>query len=226
MWQTRTEFFRETERALFEDAPLDGRARVVEVGCGEGGNLVNLFGRAQRQPALVVGVDLFREKLRFAAEQVSGARFVCGDAARLPLASEAFDLVICRDVLHHVETPDNVLAEMRRVCAPGGSVIVIEPNGRNPLMRAFGRLIAAERVILDNSPASVAAAVGRHFASPRLIMKQPLPVFRAIFHYQYGCPWLERVPPVAWAMRWLNRIAAQAVAQDRWAYIVVLSKKT
>ncbi len=105
-------------------------------------------------------------------------------------------------------------------------MIVIEPNGRNPLMRLFARLVPAERAALDNSPARVAAAVARHFASPQMVMKQPLPLFRAVLHYRYGCPWLERLGPVAGAIGWLDRIAARIFTGDRWAYIVVLAQKT
>lgn len=224
-WQTGTEFFSGTERALFEDVPIEGSTRILEVGCGEGGNLVNLFARGRQRPRFVAGVDLFYQKVRFAAAQVPQARFLCADAARLPLKSESFDLVICRDVLHHVDAPDKVLRELRRVCAPRGTVLIIEPNGRNPLMHLFALSTPSERAAHGNSPASVTAAVSRHFASFRVIMKQPFPLFRAVLHYRYGLPWLERVRWITAAMARLDRFAGRVVPPDRWAYIVIVCHK-
>ena len=49
-----------------------------------------------------------------------------GDAARLPFAAGAFDIVTCRFAFHHFEQPASVLAEMVRVCRPGGAVLLCD----------------------------------------------------------------------------------------------------
>jgi len=47
-----------------------------------------------------------------------------GDAAALPFTDGAFDLVVCRAALHHFPDPAVQIAEMARVCRPGGRVVV------------------------------------------------------------------------------------------------------
>lgn len=50
----------------------------------------------------------------------------CGDVTALPYPDGSFDIVTCRYAFHHFPDPLAVLKEMRRVCAPGGRVVVID----------------------------------------------------------------------------------------------------
>ena len=50
----------------------------------------------------------------------------CGDVTALPYRDGSFDIVTCRYAFHHFPDPLAVLKEMRRVCAPGGRVVVID----------------------------------------------------------------------------------------------------
>lgn len=49
------------------------------------------------------------------------------DAARLPIAADSFDVVICAELLEHVFDPHPVLAEAFRVLQPGGRLLVTAP---------------------------------------------------------------------------------------------------
>ena len=53
-----------------------------------------------------------------------GVERVPGDADALPFADGSFDIVTCVHSLHHVPHPDTALAEMARVLAPGGRLVV------------------------------------------------------------------------------------------------------
>ena len=121
LWQTQSPYFADTERALLQGFPVaDGQA-ILELGCGEGGNLANLLRGTSARPRLLIGVDLFARKLSFARAQGIPARFVCGDALTLPFRDGVFDAILCRDVLHHLEHPEVALAGLRRLCKPDGS---------------------------------------------------------------------------------------------------------
>lgn len=52
---------------------------------------------------------------------------VVGSALALPFAAEAFDGIICTEVLEHVPEPEQALREMARVLRPGGQVYVTVP---------------------------------------------------------------------------------------------------
>jgi len=193
---------------------------VLEVGCGEGGNLVNLLAAGAARPRMIVGVDLFERKLSFARAEGVAGHFVCGDALALPFRDRVFDAILCRDVLHHVEQPERVMAELRRVCKAGGTAWVIEPNGRNPLIWGLARLRPHERGQLRNSVASITALGTRWFPHVEVEVRQPLPIYRLALHYQFGFPRLGSFRPCQATLDALDRAFRVLWPLRAWAYIV------
>jgi len=96
-------------------------ARVLDLGCGTGEGARQLKRRYPR--ALTVGLDIAPGMLREARHRSRPFRRferMCGDAYRLPLADASIDLVFGNLLLQWCDTPDEVLAEIRRVSRPGG----------------------------------------------------------------------------------------------------------
>ena len=95
-------------------------ARILDCGCGTGANLVMLshYGRA-------FGFDLSWQGLEF-SRGYGQARVTHASIARIPFASDTFDLVTAFDVLYSVSDEDEAQAvsEMKRVLRPGGSIIL------------------------------------------------------------------------------------------------------
>jgi len=91
--------------------------RVLDAGCGTG---YALAGLARRYPgAVAVGLDLSRGMLTAARAGAGAVPLACGEVERLPLADASMDLVFSNLVLHWCDA-ERVLAEFRRVLAPGG----------------------------------------------------------------------------------------------------------
>lgn len=216
-WQTRGPVIASTERRLVSVAA--GGGRLLEVGCGEGGNLFHLGPR----PELTVGLDYSRAKATFASGSLPWARFVCADAVRLPFRGGVFDRVLCRDLLHHLRETDQpeAVAELFRVCRPGGEVVVIEPNGRNPLIAVFALLVPAERGMFRSTPARVSALVRSMASRIAVEAAQPLPVARALLHYRFGAPGLGRRRAVARLLGGIDAALGRLAPRSLWAYIVV-----
>ncbi len=99
-------------------APAPERARVLELGCAAGGNLIPL---AARFPgARFVGVDLAERHIqaahrRIAALGLTNIETRRGDLAQLSFAAESFDYVICHGVFSWV--PEAVQEAIFRICA-------------------------------------------------------------------------------------------------------------
>ena len=99
--------------------------RVLDVGCGPGTITVDLACRVPRGD--VIGLDAAGDVLE-AARQEAGrqgrpnVRFEAGDVYHLAFADATFDVVHAHQVLQHLADPVAALAEMRRVCRPGGLV--------------------------------------------------------------------------------------------------------
>ena len=52
--------------------------------------------------------------------------YMLGDAAELPFTAASFDLVACRLAVHHFSGAASTIAEMARVCKPGGRVMLVD----------------------------------------------------------------------------------------------------
>lgn len=95
-------------------APL----RILDAGCGTGGNLRTLASMGQ-----VVGLD--RSPLALAhARHAQPGRVLRGDVQSLPFPSGSFDLVTSFDVIYMVPDDEAALRELARVTRPGGHVLV------------------------------------------------------------------------------------------------------
>ena len=99
--------------------------RVLEVGVGTGINAL-LYPR----DCSVTGIDLTSSMLDKARDRVERAgienmRLLEMDAADLKFADDTFDIVYAPYVISVVPDPIAVVREMRRVCRPGGRVIIL-----------------------------------------------------------------------------------------------------
>jgi len=91
--------------------------RVLEVGCGEG--VVTRYIAERLGSARVDGIELDAEALLLAQGRCPGASFVRGDVYDLPVRSRSYDLVVCLEVLEHLQDPGRALREIRRVSRGG-----------------------------------------------------------------------------------------------------------
>jgi ubiquinone/menaquinone biosynthesis C-methylase UbiE len=105
-------------------------ARVVDLGCGPGDIAIRLSRAAAT--AQITGVDgspamlaLARAALRSA--QLEGrVGFVDGRLPGVPLPDGSFDLVLSKDMLHHLPDPQVLWSEVRRLGRPGAAVCVMD----------------------------------------------------------------------------------------------------
>lgn len=103
-----------------------GGLRILEVGVGTGLSLSDY-----RRDNRVVGIDLSTDMLRVAKERVEreGLTHVDGllemDAGKLAFADGSFDVVVAMYVMTVVPDPVGTMAELERVCKPGGDVVIV-----------------------------------------------------------------------------------------------------
>jgi SAM-dependent methyltransferase len=213
-WQTQCYSGTLESRLLGHIAARPGQ-RLLEIGCGEGGNLFNL----RRLPVDRFGVDYSRAKAHF-ARAASAALTAVADAARLPFADDSFDFVLIRDVLHHVPNPTGVVAEARRVLARGGRLVVIEPNARSPLILLHAALVPAERGVLRSRAEALRAQL---LAAPLEIVVEerlwPLPIERVLLNPKFGLPALGRRPLVQRMLGFIDALARRVLPSAAWGYL-------
>lgn len=99
--------------------------RVLDAGCGVGygAELLSQAGASE-----VVGVDNSEAAIELARNASDNVSYQVGDVRRLAFDDGAFDLVVCFEVIEHVDEPLLVLDELARVLRPGGMLLVSSPN--------------------------------------------------------------------------------------------------
>lgn len=118
--------------------------RVLEVGVGTGLSLPYY-----RRDCRITGIDVSPEMLAKARQRQQQAG-LCNieallemDAEHLEFADQSFDCVLAMYVVSVVPHPERLLAEMRRVCAADGDIIIINHfASRHPLLRTMEKGLA------------------------------------------------------------------------------------
>jgi SAM-dependent methyltransferase len=130
--------------------------RVLDYGCGRGEDALMLV-RAGAEH--VTGFDISDGEIEHARRSAAEAgfadrtTFVVADAHDLPFEDGAFDVVRGNSILHHLEL-ERALAELRRILAPGGRAVFVEPLAHNPLLR-LGRALTPMARTADEHPFTV-----------------------------------------------------------------------
>ena len=116
---------------FFSRIPIEPGMRILDVACGAG----QISIPAARAGAKVTGIDIAanlieQARARAQAENLD-ARFDEGDAEMLPYEDSSFDLVISLIGAMFAPRPELVAAELKRVCRPGGRIIMANwtPSG-------------------------------------------------------------------------------------------------
>lgn len=115
-------------RGLVDEAlvgRLPAAARLLDAGCGTGGMLAYLQKRTADME--LSGVDAAEQAVRY-CQQRGLAAVQQGWVEALPFADDAFDAVLCLDVLYHSDVHEQqALAELARVLRPQGLLLLNLP---------------------------------------------------------------------------------------------------
>ena len=108
---------------------------LLDVGCGDGTKLNML----QPDPGCAVtGVDISRVAVAMAKESFPRGQFHTLDIQTTPLPGN-YDVVICSEVLEHVEADVSALKNIRAACA--GTLVLTVPSGpRDATLRRWGHV--------------------------------------------------------------------------------------
>lgn len=117
---------------------------ILEVGVGTGLSLP-LYSRGVR----VTGIDVSREMLDIARRRVAREllpqveAILEMDAQAMSFPDARFDKVVAMYVVSVVPDPKKLVAEMRRVCKPGGDIVIVNHfSSRNPVLGRMETLLA------------------------------------------------------------------------------------
>jgi SAM-dependent methyltransferase len=100
---------------------------VLDVACGPG-LVVSAFAESVKY---AIGIDLVpamidQARALQAQKQLTNVSWQLGDVLPLPFPDNSFSIVISRYALHHLSDPRGALFEMKRVCTPGGRLVLCD----------------------------------------------------------------------------------------------------
>jgi len=122
-------FFQDVKRDSVRIIADAGPARVLDAGCGTGGDLAALASTLPRNCG-IAGIDASASLLARAAERTAGTGDRCllvrGDILDMPFSNGVFDACRIDRVLQHIHEPQRAIRELTRVLAPGGILVAFD----------------------------------------------------------------------------------------------------
>ncbi|MFH1941502.1 MAG: class I SAM-dependent methyltransferase [bacterium] len=107
-------------KGIFRELNAWNGLKVLDVGCS-GGMLLHLLSNHCLE---VFGLDINDSVLRATD---FGEDFICGNAMRMPLKDESFDVIICSHLLEHLPSFDACIQEMQRISRIGARIFILYP---------------------------------------------------------------------------------------------------
>ncbi|HEX6292406.1 MAG TPA: methyltransferase domain-containing protein [Herpetosiphonaceae bacterium] len=158
-----TESVRGYRQRMLDLTPTAPGQRILDVGCGIGTVAMQLA-EAVGSSGQVVGVDknevFIREAQRRAVERSLPVAFQVGDAARLELPDQSFDVVRTERTLMYLDQPERALDEMMRVLRPGGQIVIFEFDYDGTMIDAPNRELT-RRIVRIISDSVASSSIGR-----------------------------------------------------------------
>lgn len=113
-------FYKELIKVIKPLRPIS----ILDVGCGEGFTLKKL--QEKKIGKKNEGIDYSTDAIKIGKKLYPGLTLSRGDIYNLKYADNSFDVIICTEVLEHLDDPKKAIQEMKRVASK--HLIVSVPN--------------------------------------------------------------------------------------------------
>lgn len=106
--------------------------KILDVGCASGWFLHELS--KQYHKTKCFGIDVYGQAISYGKKRYPSLVLKKADAHSLPFPDKSFDVIVCTEVLEHVENPEKVIHEIKRILTDDG-LAIIEMDTGNLLFR-------------------------------------------------------------------------------------------
>ena len=138
----RTQYFREQDQTtkkfvipyLEQARPIDASCSVLEIGCGEGGNLVAFLDTGCK----VIGIDIVQSRIDKAHElldnhpHAKNLHLICDDMYNRSSKDGSYDVLIMRDVIEHIHNQEKFMGFVKQFMTKDSVFFLAFPPWYNP----------------------------------------------------------------------------------------------
>lgn len=139
------EYFQGARLDYISELPVNPEARILEIGCGEGGT--GYLALKEGRCAAYCGVELLPGPASKAKERISEVVVGNVELIDLPWLPDSFNALILSEVLEHLVDPWAVLKKLHPLLKPGAKVFASSPNVSNH--RVIRMLMRGDWVLTD-----------------------------------------------------------------------------
>ncbi|MCK4352482.1 class I SAM-dependent methyltransferase [candidate division WOR-3 bacterium] len=134
-WQNKSNInqYLEVNRIDFYKEVIDKiqpylKGKIIDVGCGTG-DFLRLLKNKYPSCLEIFGSDISDASIERCKNIIPDGKFIQSDIFHLNFKDKYFDVVICMELLEHIEFPHDALKELTRICKTNGYAILTVPNG-------------------------------------------------------------------------------------------------
>jgi len=123
--------------------------KVIDVGCGDGVYTYEIY--KQTRPKKMYGVDSSREAIKIANKifaRYKNLQFSFANLYNLVKKRGSYDIALVRGVIHHVDYPEKAIKSIANIAK---EIIILEPNGYNPLLKVIEKISPYHRFHKEKS---------------------------------------------------------------------------
>lgn len=112
--------------------PITAGMDVLEIGCGDGGNLLPFSEMGCNTLGVDIAAGRIKDAITFFEEAGAKGKFIASDIFKIKELEHNFDLIICHDVLEHIEDKRTFLSNLKKYLKAGGIVFMSFPAWQMP----------------------------------------------------------------------------------------------
>lgn len=155
-------------KLILEMLQLTDKDKILDVGCGEG-YVLNLIDKGKAIGEDISDTAIFKAKSKLNGKSIS---IVKSDVQNMPFKTESFNKIYCTELLEHVNHPNDVISEIKRVSQKDSIIIITIPNEYLiNKVKQFLIKIGLFNILLDDVPKEMHKEWHLHFFTLELLME-------------------------------------------------------
>jgi len=117
---------------------IENNSKILDIACGTGNLLKELINK--NKTLKLYGIDESSEMIRCACKKIRGAKFIVGQAEKLPFQNNYFDLIVVTGAFYCFQNKEVVITECQRVLKTNGHLFIATVAFDNFFQRLVGNL--------------------------------------------------------------------------------------